>query len=59
MFRDKYSLQWIPVEIRARFNIMGRAHPEAGQFRFDRIEYSNITIEGITVTTEPILNFNR
>lgn len=59
MFRDKYSLQWIPVEIRVRFNIMGRAHPEEGQFHFDWIEYSDIVIEGITVTTEPILNFNK
>ncbi|MEM5767075.1 MAG: hypothetical protein AAGU23_02760, partial [Bacillota bacterium] len=37
MFRDRYSLQWIPVEIRARFNVRGRVRPEKGRFHFDSV----------------------
>ncbi len=56
MFRDKYSLQWVPVEILARFNIMARARPEEGRYHFDSIEYSDIEVERITVMAEHIFH---
>lgn len=52
MCRDQYSLQWIPVEIRARFNIMGRARPDEDRYHFDSVEYSDIVIEGMSVLAE-------
>ncbi len=59
MFRDRYSLQWIPVEIRTRFNIMARAHPEEGQYYFDSIEFSDIVVESINVLTGRILSMDK
>lgn len=56
MFRDQYSLQWIPVEIRTRFNVMARARPEKDGFCFDSVEYSDIVIEGMNVLTEHVLD---
>ncbi|MGE4276840.1 MAG: hypothetical protein AB7E30_06635 [Lawsonibacter sp.] len=49
MLRDRYSLLWTPMEIRARFDIMGRAQPTKGQYYFESVEFSDIVVEGTTV----------
>ncbi|MEM5795307.1 MAG: hypothetical protein AAGU23_03410 [Bacillota bacterium] len=56
MFRDKYSLQWVPVEILARFNIRARARPEENRYHFDSVEYSDIVVEGMNVLAEHAFN---
>ncbi|MEA4932074.1 MAG: hypothetical protein VB071_00540 [Lawsonibacter sp.] len=58
VFRDQNSLQWIPIEICARFYIMARVRPEEGQCHFDSMEYSDIVVEGMSVLTEHIFDPN-
>ncbi|MEA4933083.1 MAG: hypothetical protein VB071_05770 [Lawsonibacter sp.] len=52
MFRDKYSLQWVPVEILAKFNIRARARPDENPYHFASIEYSDIVVESMKVKQE-------
>ncbi len=59
MFRDQYSLQWVPVEIHGRFNFMGRVPPEKDEYHFDSIEYSDIVVEKMRVMTEQITYLNQ
>ncbi len=54
MFRDKYSLQWVPVEIHEKFNIRARARPEESRYHFDSVEYSDIDVEGMRMLTNQI-----
>ncbi len=56
MFRDRYSLKWVPVEIFARFNIRTRIQPEEGRFYHGSIEYSDIVVEGMNILTENAFN---
>ena len=55
MFRDKYSQQWVPVEIFAKFNFRARAYPEENRYHFDSVEYSDINVEGMSMLTEQAL----
>lgn len=59
MLRDRYSLLWTPVEIRARFNIMGRAKPTESRFHFDSLELSDIVIEGMKVMPEQVSKLSK
>lgn len=57
MFRDKHSLQWVPVEIHARFNARARVRQE-DQFYIGSVEFSDIIIDGMNMLTESALNLD-
>lgn len=52
MLRDRYSQLWTPVEIRVRFNILGRTQPTNNQYHVASVEFSDIVIEGVTAMPE-------
>lgn len=55
LVRDRYSLLWIPVEIRARFYLLGRTAPTQGQFHFDSMELSDFVVERMTFMPNQVL----
>lgn len=59
MLRDKYSLLWTPVEIYAKFNIMGRAQPEKDKYYFPSLEYSDIVIQGMKVMPNQVSELSK
>lgn len=59
MLRDENSKLWIPIEIYARFNVLGRGQPTEDEYYFESVEYSDIVIEGMKVMSEQIAKLNK
>lgn len=59
MVRDKNSKLWIPIEIYAKFNVLGRGQPTESEYYFDSVEYSDIVVEGIKMMPNQVSKLSK